>query len=240
MQADYLQLLSPAVQAFVEEVEAVAGLALEVVPSAELNNGGPYGQGKLSIDIESQSIRLNVPTNGYFPDGAVRHEVLHAHRLHVAQVPRLAVAENADWDPAFESGLTQVDNALEHLVIVPTELQHHPERLAHWDAVMSQVWGQKLAQSDPLDRRIGACLHWAFLRHVAPASPALEIAIAFLQTHNLTGEADAFADQLVPRLGNKVDVAHAFFDWFVEVPKTRVALEYVSSLTGTTQVPLVV
>lgn len=240
MQANYLNQLSPAVQAFVEEVEAGAGLAIEVVPNAELNNGGPAGHGKLSIDIESQSIRLNVPTNGYFPDGAVRHEVLHAHRLHVAQVPRLAVAEDADWAPAFESGLTQVDNALEHLVIVPVELQHHPLRHEHWDAVMSQAWGQKLPQADALDRRIGACLHWTFLRHVTPTSPVLEIATSFLQTHNLTAEADAFADQLVPRLGNKVDVAHAFFDWFAEVPKTRVALEYVSSLTGTTQVPLVV
>lgn len=238
MQADYLQLLSPAVQALVEEVEAGAGLAIEVVPSAELNNGGPYGQGKLSIDIESQSIRLNAPTNGYFPDGAVRHEVLHAHRLHVAQVPRLAVAEDADWDPAFESGLTQVDNALEHLVIVPMELQHHPLRQEHWDAVMSQVWGQKLPQADALDRRIGACLHWTFLRHVTPTSPVLEIATAFLQTHNLTAEADAFVGHLVPRLGNKVDVARAFFDWFVEVPKSRVALEYLNSAKGTTQVPL--
>lgn len=239
MQADYLHLLSPAVQAFVEEVEAGAGLTIEVVPNAELNDGGPAGQGKLSIDIESQSIRLNTPTNGYFPDGAVRHEVLHAHRLHVAHVPRLAVAEDADWDPAFESGLTQVDNALEHLVIVPTELQHHPERLAHWDAVMSQLWGQKLAQSNALDRRIGVCLHWAFLRHVTPTSPVLEIAMAFMQTHNLTAEADAFADHLLPRLGNKVDVAQAFFDWFGEVPKTRVALEYLSSVNGTMQVALV-
>lgn len=235
MQANDLNRLSPAVRAFVEEVELGAGLSIEVVPNAELNDGGPAGEGKLSIDIESQSIRLNAPTNGYFPDGAVRHEALHVHRLHVEHVPRLAVADDADWNPAFETGLARVDNALEHLVIVPVELHYHPERCAHWESVMRQLWEEKLPPADALDRRIGACLHWTFLRHVLPASPVLETAAAFLQAHRLRDSADAFADQLVPRLGNKVEVVRLFFHWFTEVPRGQVALEYLSSTYGTTQ-----
>jgi len=238
MQVEYLNKLSAAVRAFVEEVEEGASLAIEVVPRAELNDGGPAGEGKLSIEIESQSVRLNAPTNGYFPDGAVRHEVLHVHRLHVEHVPRLAIAEAADWDAVFESGLTHVDNALEHLVIVPVELHHHPERHAHWEGVMRHAWEVKVPQAPALDRRIGACLHWTFLRHVMPTSAVLDLAATVLKAHNLWEEADSFADHLSAHLGNKAQVARLFFDWFADVPRERVALEYLNSVTGTSQHPI--
>lgn len=239
MQAEYLSQLSAPVRAFVEEVEAGAGLAIEVVPCADLNTGGPAGAGKLSVDIEAQSVRLNAPTNGYFPDGAVRHEVLHMHRLHVEHVPRLAIAEEADWDPGFETSLTRVDNALEHLVIVPVELQHHSERRAHWEGAMARMWETEIPQApNVLDRRIGACLHWTFLRHVLQTSPQLDLASAVLQKHGLREEADSFADQLVARLGDKTEVARFFFSWFPDVPRDRVALEFLNSVTGTTQHPV--
>jgi hypothetical protein len=82
MQAEYLDRLQEAVQAFVQEVEVGAGVTIEVTPDAELNTSGPTGQGKLKIDIEA------------------RHEVLHVKRLLVDGVPRLALAETVDLAPS--------------------------------------------------------------------------------------------------------------------------------------------
>lgn len=239
MQANYLSQLSPSVRAFVKEVELAAGLTIEVFPSDELNSGGPMGGGSLSIEIEATRVRLNAPTNGYFPDGAVRHEVLHVRRLHVEQVPQLVLAGEAQWNPGLEHSLTHVDNALEHLAIVPVELQHHPERQAHWTHVMQNAWEVKVpgAQTE-LDRRIDACLHWTFLRHVMPTSPVLDLAAAMLQAHNLRGEADAFAAHLQALLADKTEVARFFFGWFIELPKGLVALEYLNSISGRTQQPI--
>ena len=234
MQTAHLLRLSQSVRTFVEEVETSSGLAIDVVANPKLNTDGPVGQGKLKVCIEANHVRLQAPTNGYFPDGGVRHEVLHVNRLHVEGVPRLALAEFVNWDPKFERFLVQVDNALEHLVIVPLELQHHPERRAHWDAVMGKVWTIAIAETltSELDRRIGACLHWTFLRHVLPESITVDAAITLLKLHNLRAEADCFYDKVVPKLGDKLSVVKFFFDWFSEVPRDRAAIEYLDSSTG--------
>ena len=239
MQPAYHSRLSQAVQTFVDDVEAGAGLAIEVVEDAALNSAGPAGQGKLKVDIEANRVRLYAPTNGYFPDGGVRHEALHVHRFHVEGVPRLVLAEHVDWAPDFERALVRVDNALEHLIIVPIELCYHPERRAHWEAVMARVWTVDLAaEPSALDRRIGACLHWTFLRHVLPDSQAVAAAIAFMEAHELRAEADSFAEEAVSRLADKLSVIKMFFDWFRDVSRTRAAVEYLSSLCGAKHYPI--
>ena len=239
MQPTYLALLSKPLQAFVGEVEEKAGVTIEVSPVATLNTGGPTGQGKLEVRIETQGAWLKAPTNGYFPNGAVRHEVLHVRRILVEHVPRLALAEDVEWDPSLEKELTQVDNALEHLVIVPMELQCHPDRRAHWELVMTRIWKDELPHKfSELDRRIGVCLHWTFLRHVLNHSPTLNSAIAFMDVHDLRAEADSFSDQLVSRLADKLSMVQLFFDWFSELPRARASVEYVSSVTGSRLLPI--
>lgn len=239
MQPAYLLLLTPAVRDFVLAVENEAGLAVEVVPDAELNGGGPLGNGKLRVDIGPHHIRLGAPTNGYFPSGAVRHELLHVRRLHVEGVPQLVLADEEPWDQSLVDSLTAVDNALEHLLIVPCELRDHPERREHWEAVMTSVWTTKLPAASILDCRIGACLHWAFLRHVLPESPCVQTAVDFMRERGLWAEAEEFYARLLPALGNmKEDVVRFFFHWFENLPRTRVALEYVSSETGSRQEPV--
>lgn len=104
MQTDYLYRLSESVQQFIIEVEKGAGVEIKVIPDIKQNGGGTTGQGKLAIDIDAQSIVLFAPTNGYFPDGAVRHEVLHVQRFHVEGVPKLALADNEDWTKFFLMG----------------------------------------------------------------------------------------------------------------------------------------
>ena len=178
MQPEYLARLSGPVQEFICEVEGKAHLDIEVVLASTLNNGGPMGRGNLAVDITARRIQLFAPTNGYFPDGAVRHEVLHVQRFHVDGVPKLALADGA-WDKGFRDVLAGLDNAVEHIVIVPVELQFHPERRTHWEALMSNVLAElPFAPEDEL--RLAVCLHWTFLRHVLPGSPQIEIAINFM------------------------------------------------------------
>lgn len=238
MHISYLNRLSPDVQAFVQEVESAAGVDIEVELDDKLNDGGPLGQGKLKVEIEAQQVRLYAPTNGYFPDGAVLHEALHVRRLLVEGVPRIALADAVEIPPpGFASGLVDVDNALEHLTIVPIELAHHPERRAHWNAVMTRLWKRDLPQVQfGLDRRIGSCLHWTFLRHVLSTSPNVQVAAAFMQGHaGLLAEAEKFADAALALLDDKAGLVRHFFSWFPEVDRQLAALEYLSSTTGTRQ-----
>lgn len=233
MQQVHLSRLSPDLRAFVQDVETQSGLVIQVSLDADLNTGGPFGNGKLKVDIDVNTVTLHAPTNGYFPDGAVRHEVLHVRRIHVEKVPRLSLAEHVNLAPEFEKGLVQVDNALEHLAIVPTELALHPERREHWEAVMHRVWTHDIPnEQSSLGQRVGACLNWTFLRLVLPDSPMVAAAGSWLNDQQLRTEADAFCDAVQLALPDKVAVTATFFNKFSEIPRHQAALEHMDSVNG--------
>jgi len=237
MHPDYLARLSEPVQQFVLEVEEGAGIEIQVIADLKQNEGGTTGQGKLAININAQSIQLFAPTNGYFPDGAVRHEVLHVRRFHVQRVPKLALAESEELDNGFSSALTDLDNAIEHVVIVPEELQFHPERRVHWEEVVRDVW-LGLPSVPEIERRLAVYLHWTFLRHVLPNSPTVVIARNFANKHSLLVGADQFADRFISVATSKEELVRLLFLEFPEIPKNRSALEYVNRTTGMCRKPI--
>lgn len=237
MQSHYFARLGEPVQEFVREVEERARVDIEVIPSSELDDCGPLGQGHLEIIITARRIQLFVPTNGYFPDGAVRHEVLHMHRFHIEGVPQLRLADEQDWDQGFADALGAIDNAIEHVIIVPVELQLHPERREHWEAVMRNVWSE-LPYAPEGERYLAASLHWTFLRHVLPDSPQIQVARNFMIEHSFLDNADDFANQFISATANKEEMVRILFQTFPEIPRDRAALEYLNSVTGTRQTPI--
>lgn len=236
MQTEYLALLSEPVQQFILEVEKSAGVDIKVIPDINLNEGGPNGEGNLAIIIKDRNIKLFAPTNGYFPNGAVRHEVLHVQRFHVERVPKLA-ADNDNWDKANSDRFVGIDNAIEHLVIVPVELQYHPERLTHWEALMRNVC-LELHKIPEYDRRLAVCLHWTFLRHVLPNSPSVAILRNYASDYALLEMANDFVDQFIAAAASKEELVRLLFLNFPEIPKNHAALEYINSNTGTFQKPI--
>lgn len=237
MQPDHLARLSEPVQQFIREVEAGAGIEITVILDPKQNEGGTTGQGKLAIVINAHDIQLLAPTNEYFPDGGVRHEMLHVRRIHVEGVPTLALADDQEWDEGFSNALRDFDNAIEHIVIVPEEIHFHPERRDHWEAVMRNVC-LELPQVPEGERCLAVCLHWTFLRQVLPNSPPFEIAMQFAKEHELFEIADHFANQFISVLANKEELVRFLFLTFPEIPKHRAALEYLNSMTGTCQKPI--
>lgn len=237
MQPEYLARLCEPVQQFILEVEEGAGVDIRVILDPKQNEGGTTGQGKLAVNIKARSIQLFAPTNGYFPEGAVRHEVLHVQRFHVEGVPKLVLADNEELDKGFSNALCDLDNAIEHIVIVPVELQLHPERHEHWEVVMRDVC-LGLPDVPEGERRLAVCLHWTFLKHVLPNSPQVEVARHFAKKYALLEMADHFADRFISVAGSKEELVHLLFFTFPEIPRNRAALEYINSMTGTSQRPI--
>lgn len=233
MQQEYLNRLDPQLQIFISEVERRAGLAINVKPDIRQNHGGSTGLGKLAVNINSQRVEILAPTTGYFPDGAVRHEVLHIQRFHVARVPKLVLADDIDLDQMLSAALVNLDNAIEHLVIVPRELEFHPDRRAHWEAMMTDV-SSNLPGVPEFDRPLHVCLHWTFLKVVLPDSPSVENMKAFAIEHGLLERADDFANRIISVLPSKEETVSLIFYEFPDIPKTRAALEYLNSTTGST------
>ena len=158
-------------------------------------------------------------------------------RFHIEGVPKLTLADEEKWDKGFSDALGALDNAMEHVAIVPLELQFHPERREHWEAVMSKVWSDFPSVPDD-ERHLAACLHWTFLRHVLPGSPQIQIARNLLNVYALLEKADDFANQFLSVADRKEEMVRFVFLTFPEIGKNRAALEYISSTTGTRQMPI--
>ena len=217
MQPEYLAQLSEPVQRLIFEVERQGRIVIQVEPDASLNDLGPLGNGLLGVEINSRRTRIYAPTNGYFPDGAVCHEVLHVRRFHVDGIPKIVLARAVAFDPGLEAMFTEIDNAIEHLVIVPEELQLHPERRQHWELVAEGVW----ADADTVslaERRFAACMHWTFMRHVLPMSPHTDVARTFISKHGLMEDAQRFADRIIESLIDKKALVQHIMDAFPEMP----------------------
>lgn len=237
MQREYLARLSEPVQHFVRETEACSGLEITVVLDPKQNESGSHGQGKLAVEIEAQRVLIFAPTNGYFTDGAVRHEVLHVERFHCKKVPKLVLADSASWDEALSQGLCALDNAIEHLTIVPVELLLHPDRREHWEAVVKDACAG-LSEVPELERGLAVCKHWTFLVHALPDSPSMPMLRQFAGDHGLLETASRFAERVASAAGSKEDVVQLLFEAFPKLPKARAALEYISASTGSRQMPI--
>ena len=239
MQTYYMARLSPLVQQLAKHVEDKSGISIDVCLDPKLNERGPLGQGMLSVDIESSRVTINTPTNEYFPDEAVFHELLHVRRFHVDGLPRLTLAEDEARNPSFQSGLTTLDNNIEHLSIVPIELRAYPARLDHWEANVHRMWNKDIPSIDcPMNRRIEAFINWAFIRHVLPSSPTRQVAISFMESHGLMDEAEDFSQFVIDHLDNKLAVIKMFFDTFPELPRDSAGVEYLNLYTGSTVHPI--
>lgn len=237
MQSEYLDRLSDSVRQFVIDVEEAAGVDINVILDPKQNEGGTTGQGKLAVTINAQSVQIFAPTNGYFPDGAVRHETLHVQRFHVAGVPKLVLADEADWNNSVADGLASLDNAIEHIIIVPVELQHHPERRNHWEVMMQNIC-QELPSVPESERSLSVCLHWTFLKRALPDSPSIDIVKNFAKQHGLLEVADEFANRFMSLATSKEELVRLIFLTFPSLPKNRAALEYINSVTGSRQIPI--
>ncbi len=218
MQPKYLHLLGDAVKQFVLEVEQDCGMPIDVFEESSLNNTGPLGKGRLEVSIEPYRLRIFAPTNGYFPEGAVRHEVLHIHRFYVEGVPKLVLRNQTRDNRDLAENFTDIDNALEHLVIIPLELQLNPERLEHWDAMATEIC-RDLEEIPEDARKLAVCMNWTFLSHVLPNSPQTSVMRHFALRHGLLTLAEDFSARLVAVLARKEEMLRVLAQAFPEIGK---------------------
>lgn len=117
MTLDYYGRLPADIRLLVDRVEDAAGIDIAVAVD-------PEREDSMGVYIEETGATISIPNIEYFPDGAVLHEVLHIRRLLCEGIPR--IVDNiryASWKPETHAALRDLDNNLEHLVIVPEELR---------------------------------------------------------------------------------------------------------------------
>jgi len=226
MHAEYLARLPPDIRALVGEIERESGTEIAVTPDSTRTD-------KLGCNIECNGSEILIPQNDYFPPAAVLHELLHIKRMYLDRVPRIVFCEDCNEyldDPAQEvqlrSGLVKLDNNLEHLVIVPKEIELMPDRSLYWEQRMRRTLTKLTADNLSKDNQCGSVVeHWPFVHHVLPDSN-LKVQIRELaEKLQVVDKATAFGEAIIKALDSKEAVVRVWMEHFTAYEKI-VCLKY--------------
>ena len=159
MDIEHLNHLSPPLRERAINLEEVMGLEIQVRIDVT--------RASLACNVEVACVEILTPANDYFPEPSVFHELLHIERFKISGIPQIRSSDKYLGPPQLDDGLKKLDNALEHLIIVPCELQTFPARYDYWVDKHSHHVGE-LRSSQRSDEEIvvwGSCAQ-AFARHV--------------------------------------------------------------------------
>lgn len=113
---------------------------------------------KFACTFESKQPRILAPTLDNLPEGSIIHELLHLKRWSIEGVKRLVAS-----DSYFErdNDILTLDNAIEHIFILPEEIQRYPRRSGYWENTLQiklrAVKKSKAPESDILGHCILCC-----------------------------------------------------------------------------------
>lgn len=184
----------------------------------------------LACEINRRGAAILIPHHDYFPVASVLHELLHIHRVCVDSVPRVVVCDAYQyWTPKLESGLTTLDNNIEHFGIVPVEISYRPDRREYWKSRFRRKI-QKPDQSNPEHiQAFDIIVYWSFLHIVLKEDDLIDQADEVISLLGVRDRAEEFQNEIIPHLDCKeklvkVCTKHA------DIPVEAVCLKYIDCL----------
>jgi hypothetical protein len=215
MDQQHLEKLSPDVRDFVLSTECDTKIRISVIENPKRNGRGHNCEGTLCCEVTPNSITIHAPTTGYFPDGAVVHEVLHARRLLIDHAPRLIEPENHSWDSYYKEFIPSLDNALEHLFIIPEELKKRPERQTYWHEQLRYLLLQELPRCQDLVHQKYSAAMYFMLLNLTLDEPATSAEIRLhLQNLKLLDFSNNYLATAISAKESKEKLTQQTFDFF--------------------------
>ena len=234
MNAAYLERLSQDLRELVYHIEQSSGVEIEVEVRAPDDQVLREQRQPLKCEMDQFGAKIIIPKPEHFPESSVLHELLHIRRVLVDKIPRLTFCEDYDpWSRQFETALTDLDNSLEHLIIVPEELKPRPERTEYWKKIMYRVFAD--IHSDRLpdkDRQRQALINTVFVSTVLSDAELANEASALLQQLGVMSRAETLLSLVGPALYSKERLAKIYVDQ-LRISIDPVCLEYIDTQQGT-------
>lgn len=210
---EYFKRLSPSIQARVLEIEDRLGFPIEVKVDTALAGRRVDEPGPLACSVLRNSASIIIPSADCFPDESVLHELLHIERFLVHDAPLLMACED-HWTPELVKGLTNLDNMLEHLLIVPKEICIYPCRSKYWEGViLRQILTLGEAQITLREKIVLGGCSLAFVLHVLSDKKALEDEVRYELTRlTLSEQAETLARLIIDALSSKEEMTSICID----------------------------
>jgi len=154
----YLKQLPNSVVELIQEIESFSSREIQVrknttpVSPTDPNPNGPacrVNNLEACIYLRNENIDAQGMT----------HELLHIHRYWVRKVPQIIPAN--DPDGTHIKGTSAIENALEHLIIVPEEAKYGFEPFSRWNETHKKLWKEdRFEQMNTFAIRMTFLLWW--------------------------------------------------------------------------------
>jgi hypothetical protein len=163
----YLRILPEPAQRLVAELKHLSGAEIDVGPTEETIRRQAPDRARLPlILVDERTARIRFP--GEVQRRALVHELLHVRRAWIDAAPRLRSTQPGD---PMASRIANADQDLEHMLIVPTEIEWTPESREHWNQDYFDL-ADVSANHDPAAIRDNLLRFWCLIRVVLQPSPA--------------------------------------------------------------------
>ena len=211
MEKYYLIQLPEDVSNLVKKIEQKSGVEIKVkvCPSRAC-------KGTLACKVAKGKAQILIPSEDYFPESSVLHELLHIQRFHLYGVPIIIGADMNYLNGELIKVLAEIDNDLEHLIIVPEELKRRPKRKDYWVEKI-QCALDKINSDNYKDKRDMIYLtlkNWIFIKHVLKDDELILTTRKLLEFFKLNDRASQLHDAIVLSLHSKEKIVKIMFNHF--------------------------
>lgn len=225
MEQRFLEKLNAETQRLVREIEEFASVEIEVRPTPAPSSGAAAHAKAVALLASEDGATLLYRDEQEFGTQSVLHELLHLHRYWVDFVPQLLPLEDPDGDKTMIAH--QVENTLEHLVIVPKEAEYGLEPYAQLNETTRKIWQDYPWPdiSEPWARRKNAFLSWLTTRFLVNDAGVMAMAQQALTQEALLEEAKSFTDKIARVVGSKEHCISTAIR-FLHIPRQEATLAY--------------
>jgi hypothetical protein len=209
-----------------DELEAYAKLTIRFERYRFPVSPNAYNQNPTATEVDHNGATIYLYDFDSVDQHGITHELLHIHRYWIEGAPQLVPAQGKDT-PGNVRACGDVENALEHLIIVPREAGCGFDSSGFWNAVAKKLW-ERYPWPDITDlpgRRNNALLGRLGLELVTDKE-VLARAADCLRSEGLSDEAERFATRIDQFLGEKPRAVGCAIR-FLKAPKGATRLVFV-------------
>jgi len=238
MEKQYVELLTYEIREMVLQIETLIGSEIAIRQRNKddllLNPDPSLVQCDCLMNDGITTVTIALPA-AYVPNHILMHEIIHAHRRIVGEVPYIQAAVDGQNTARLAA---RIENDLEHLFVIPVEITYAPEAKDYWeskyDLYLAQLQQtivvttfdtkQKLsALRDPLLRT------WLVASTVIPEWTGMEALSSILTSYHWLGDASNLVSEMNPISTTKTECISTLVH-FLGLDRTHYSIAYLSVL----------
>lgn len=207
MENAYFEMLDETSRTLVLEIESHLNGAIEIEVDTSRTD-------TLACTVKKNGPIILTPNANHFPSASVFHELLHIRRFCVNSEPKIVVCDSfVEWTDKLEDCLKELDNNIEHFIIVPEECEKYKDRINYWVTMVVtaiKIISNSKMEADEKERQ--ALLYWAFSKHVLNGSEAENISNSLIEELSLKEKATSFLSEINTFINEKDKLVRVFFN----------------------------